>query len=178
MALSLIDTAMSLSDCISAALKSQEHPVDDNGVSHNWDGDVCIWPGSQVAYDSCCDTKGQAWVVLGAGFLTNNYPQQGGQPAPCRTDSVAQTIEVGVLRCVGTLECGCVCKEQGALDVMLDFQALLQGVLCCFYDSEEENCGSISGVRWRFIGPQGGCAGSAITFTVQADTPCCPSVEG
>ncbi len=178
MALSLITIATDLSACIDAALRAAEHPADIHGAQNNWDGEVCIWPGSQVAYDSCCDSGGQAWVVLGNGWLTDNYPKSdSGTPAPCKNDSVAQTIEVGVLRCVGTMECGCDCKERGALDVMIDFQALLQAVLCCFFDNQEETCGSIEGIKWRFVGPEGGCAGSVITFTVQADTPCCPPVE-
>lgn len=175
MALSLIDIASKLSDCICTALREAVHPADLEGVQHPWDGDCCIWPGSQVAYDTCCENAGQAWVVFQNGWLTDSFPRQdsGGPPAPCRTDSVAQTIEVGVLRCVGVESCGCDCREQSALDVFIDFQALLQGVLCCFYDEMEEECSSVSGIKWRFIGPEGGCAGSAITFTVQADTPCC-----
>lgn len=175
MALDLVSMTTSLAECICASLKAAEHPEDANGVANNWDGDCCIWPGSQVAYDTCCEGRGQAWVVLQNGWLTDNYPRpESGRSAPCKVNSVAQTIEVGVLRCVGTMECGCTCKEQGALDVTIDFQALLQGVLCCFFDQEEEDCGSVQGIKWRFIGPEGGCAGSAITFTIQADTPCCP----
>lgn len=176
MGLSLIDVCTALSDCIGTALRAAVHPPDVHDVVNSWDGDICIWPGSQVAYDSCCESGGQAWVVLGNGFLTDSYPRNdSGVPAPCKNDSVAQFIEVGVLRCVGvSTECGCECKEQGALDVMIDFQALLQAVICCFYDNQEETCGSIEGIRWRFIGNEGGCAGSAITFTVQLDTPCCP----
>jgi hypothetical protein len=174
--LSLIDITTQLIECIGTALKAADHPADANGVKNRWDGDVCILPGSQVAFDSCCDGHGQAWVVLQNGWLTDSYPRaDSGVPAPCKNDSVAQTIEVGVLRCVGTLECDCACKEQSALDVMIDFQALLQGVLCCFWDQQEDTCGSVEGIKWRFIGPEGGCAGSAITFTVQADTPCCPT---
>lgn len=176
--LSLIDIAAQLSDCICTALRAANHPADANGRQNNWDGDCCILPGSRVAYDSCCDGHGQAWVVLGDGFLTDRYPNpDSGIPAPCKNDSVSQTIEVGVLRCVGALDGGCDAKEQSALDVMIDFQALLQGVVCCFWDEQEEDCGSIEGIRWRFIGPEGGCAGSAITFTVRANTPCCPPLE-
>jgi hypothetical protein len=174
MALDLITIASNLSECVCAALKAAEHPADVNGVENTWDGDCCIWPGGQVAYDTCCDFDtgkgGQAWVVLQGGSIA-------GKTSPCRLGSLLQTIEVGVLRCVGTTECGCDCKEQSALDVMIDFQAMLQAVLCCFYDAEEETCDIIDNIRWRFIGPEGGCAGSAITFTVQTDTPCCPVIE-
>jgi len=174
--LDLFDIASRLATCIGDSLRNAEHPDDRYGVNRNWKGTACVWSGSQVAYDTCCEEAGQAWVVVNSGFITDSYPRpDSGSTTPCKVGSVAQTFEVGVLRCVGDGSCDCECKEQNALDVMIDFQALLAGVLCCFYDEEEDNCGSVQGIRWRFIGPEGGCAGSAITFTVQADTPCCPS---
>lgn len=173
--LSLIDITTQLSECICTALRAADHPADINGHKNQWDGECAIWPGSAVAYDSCSEGAGQAWVVLQTGWLTDSYPRaDSGTPVPCKNDSVAQTIEVGVLRCVDVTAGNLVTKEQNALDIMLDFQALLQGVICCFWDQQSDECGSVEGIRWRFIGPEGGCAGSAITFTVQADTPCCP----
>lgn len=173
--MTLMDIAVQLSECICAALRAAEHPVDIHGDAHPWDGECCIWPGAEVAFDNCCEGNGQAWVALQNGWLTDQYPRQdSGSPAPCKNDSMAQTIEVGVLRCVGTGNCDCDCKEQNAIDIIIDFEALLQGVICCFWDQQAEDCGSVEGIRWKFIGPQGGCAGSSITFTVQAGTPCCP----
>lgn len=164
--------AADLAQCVCTALKAESRGED------VWTGECCVRPGSQVAWDSCCEGGGQAWVVMLTGFPTTRFPLQDGATADpnCGVISFGLNFEVGVLRCAsGSTECDTM--EAEAAKAFGDLQALLIGLNCCFGAADED------GDRgWRLnsvamVGPEGGCVGSKITITVNTEYPCCPITE-
>lgn len=164
--------AADLADCICAALKD---PARGDNV---WEGDCCVRPGAEVAWDSCCDGGGQAWVVLKGGYPTTSFPSQdvSATETSCTTGliSLALRFEIGVLRCVCFDLCDCDTAEDNANKLFGDLQALLTGLNCCFTASRDD-----CDLGWRMadfemLGPDGGCGGSKINIIVHTNYPCCP----
>jgi hypothetical protein len=165
--------AADLSDCVCAALK-------DVGRGESaWVGECCVRPGSQVAWDSCCEGGGQAWVVLTSGFPTTSFPllDSTSVETTCTSGltSLGLNFEIGVLRCVNT-EVDCDQFEADAANLFGDLQALLRGVNCCFSAAADSTDGELG---WRLnsfemLGPLGGCGGAKVNITVHTDYPCCP----
>lgn len=170
--LDLAALVVRLKTCVCAALVG---PDEDNPL---WTGQCCIWPSSQVAWDNCCESGGQAWVALQSGVPTSRFPAADTSPIICSSRNLAFTIEVGVIRCVNAEpDTDCDVKEDDVANVIADFQAILSGVVCCLGDDADE-CAynwTISNIAFR--GPDGGCAGSTITLIVEQPFPCCPIEE-
>lgn len=170
MAMNLFKIAYDLADCICEALKAPRA----DGVT--WEGECCVVPGNNVAWDSCCEGGGQAWVMIPDGYPSTSFPTNDptGLALTCNgVQTFAVNVEVGVLRCVCNDFCDCEQEEANALAVFSDLEALLTGVMCCF--SADGDCG----LDWRvqsfaLVGPQGGCAGSTVSLVVDAGRPCCP----
>lgn len=168
--LDLFSLAGQVSDCVCAALRAERA----DGIS--WEGTCCVWPGAAVAFESCCEDGGQAWVVVQSADPTTTFPQADPTGlSGCRSmHTLAVKMEVGVLRCVCADDCDCDAKEESAAAVLSDLQAVLTGLQCCFGDGN----GPCSGSDWRLlnfslIGPDGGCAGSRFAIVVEAPMPCC-----
>lgn len=166
-------TLGNLADCICDALKA-----DRGSAALNWDGVCCIQPGSQVAFDHCCEGEGgQAWVMASGGYLTNSFPTpaQATDPRCNNGYSQAVRIEVGAIRCVCYDGCSCEAKEQNAEMVLGDLRALIQGISCCFTNDDGDGDTGWWIERWELIGPDGGCGGAKISLLVEQPLPCCPS---
>lgn len=156
--LDLMATASRLRDCVCPVLEAQ-----------GWTGTCCVWPGADAAWDSCCENGGQFWVTVKSGYATSIFPAQDQLPSQCGRDQLAVFYELGVLRCVAGAEADCDRKEDDAARVMGDFQALLEGVTCCFDDDHADWV--LAG--FTFLGPSGGCAGSTLSIIVNEHYPCC-----
>lgn len=168
MALDIMATAQSISECVCAALR-------DTG---DWVGTCCVYPGASVPWDSCCEKGGQAWVAMLAGYPTRRFPAQDATSGITRcTDghTLAVRFEVGVLRCACVDNCDCTKREQNAALVFGDLEAVLAGLSCCFAEESTSACGDLD---WRLLnfnltGPQGGCVGSRVEIVVNLPAPCC-----
>lgn len=164
--------AADLAQCICLALK------DEGRGDEVWEGECCVRPGAEVAWDSCCDNGGQAWVVLKNGFPTTIFPIP--DPMTSETSCARGTVslglnfEVGVLRCVCWDQCDCDTAEANASKLFGDLQAVLRGINCCF-SAADDDCD----LGWRLngfemVGPEGGCGGSKVNIVVNTGYPCCP----
>lgn len=163
--------AADLAQCICQALKHE-----DRG-DNVWSGNCCVRPGSQVAWDSCCEDGGQAWVVLQSGFPTVTFPilDTATSETTCSDGvvSLGLVFEIGVLRCATSGNCDAA--EEEAAKILDDLKAALRGLNCCF-SAATDDCDK----GWRLngfemVGPLGGCAGFTINITVNTNYPCCPA---
>lgn len=163
--LDLFARASQLADCLCSALQEQEYPSEEA----QWQGECCVWPAAEVAFDNCCEKGGQGWVTVQGGGIAGEFPDINSAPSDC-TQTLAVTYEIGVLRCVcAEATCGCDRKEADAANVILDFQAMLKGISCCLNEGDDEWVMQ----SFQFIGPEGGCAGSSMLITIREPMPCC-----
>lgn len=165
--------AADLAQCVEVALKDEARGED------AWVGQCCVRPGSQVAWDTCCENQGQAWVVLKTGHPTTTFPTMDTRhPATICSEGVVSlvlTFEIGVLRCVCAADCDCDTVEAEAARAFGDLGAVFKAINCCF--DAAEDCGDPG---WRLntfemVGPSGGCAGSTVSLSVHTELPCCPN---
>lgn len=165
--------AADLADCVCAALKDEDRGDD------VWAGDCCVRPGASVAWDSCCEGGGQAWVVLKDGYPTTSFPTPDSNTSETHCSkgviSLAVRFEIGVLRCVCWDQCDCDTAESNAAKLFGDLQAMLRGLNCCF-GAAQDDCD----LGWRLngfemLGPLGGCGGSKLDIVVHMNYPCCPA---
>lgn len=173
MPLNLFDLASKLADCVCAALKAPRS----NGTE--WSGNCCVTPGNSASWDSCCEGPGggQAWVLIPDGFPTTSFPTSDpvGLRLTCNgVQTFAVNLEVGVLRCVCYDFCDCTKKEENALAVFSDLEAVLQGIMCCFGEDNDDCNLDFRIQSFSTVGPEGGCAGSVVRLVVDAGRPCCP----
>ncbi|QGJ92696.1 hypothetical protein QDA04_gp26 [Microbacterium phage Megan] len=128
-------------------------------------GKLFIQPGEQVAWDQC-DCDGQGWARLVSATPTYSTPKANGIPCVVRWDV---QFAVGVLRCVagptnkGSLPTGAQITADG-VRFAEDMLALMSAIECDQYVYRV-----LEAVP---LGPQGGCAGSEVRFTVRVQ-PCC-----
>lgn len=164
--------AADLADCVCAALK------DTAREETAWAGDCCVHPGSQVAWDSCCEGGGQAWVALQSGFPTTTFPilDTATSETTCTTGivSLGLVFEIGVLRCVNS-EVNCDQFEADAAAILDDLKAVLNGLNCCFTAATDDCDRGWRLNSFEMVGPEGGCAGVKISITVNTSYPCCPT---
>lgn len=172
--------AMQISDCVCVALKDPARGAE------VWSGDCCIIAGGSGSWDNCCESAGTMWVAMVGGYPTNAFPAQARTPLTnCIGTATSQAVdfEIGVVRCVCTMQedgsdCGCEQRERDAHAVMGDLSAVLSALACCFDDSVSSNsvCDSPWILNsWRSLGRMGGCAGIAVSITLETDSICCPA---
>lgn len=165
-------TAANLADCICPVLKSEDRGED------AWSGSCCVWPGSSVPSINCCENGGQLSVVVLNGFPTESFPIPLSIPKNCGTMNWATVYEVKVTRCVPVkLDCDCECKEQAAARILGDLQAVLQGIVCCFTQPDDDDCAQFVINGYRILPALGGCSGVVATVTAETDSICCPPPE-
>lgn len=120
----------------------------------------------------CAGGTGRAWVRL---VELNTKPPMSStgsrtaSGAACGPGSVGwfATIEMGVYRCVDIPDDGigdCDTQSREASAGWADAASLRRVVSCC--EALEDR--DADDVRWRPSGPSGGCAGSTLTFTINA----------
>lgn len=131
-----------------------------------------------VAWDDCCN--GQLWVRVTRVFQSSTFPQEDISAQPCGGPYAAQ-FELGLLRCAPTI------TENGAPSV----EALEASAQMTYYEAELlRRTVACSLTDWRksyldpvfkavtngevidvsFIGAEGGCIGSQVTFVVGLDS--------
>lgn len=155
----IFERAMSLAECICAALTDEARGED------VWAGDCCVWPGGNVPWDNCCEGRGQAWVSILTGA-----PKAGPATPNCITGSQDVIYEIGAIRCVGLgLNCDCDCMEIGARRVMGDLEAIIKAVACCF---DPDVCDMPNILSWETV-RQAGCAGVKVRVSIGNDFSVC-----
>jgi hypothetical protein len=134
-------------------------------------GRVYLAPGSQVAWDDCCN--GQLWVRLIS--LESLIPAKLGATSvdPCGLVWTA-TVGIGVLRCSASMDergqlASAATFTSEAVQMLADEAALCQAIYCC--DVLPMNKFDVH--RWDPLGPEGGCVGGEWTMTMQVNNYGC-----
>lgn len=131
-------------------------------------GKLFAQPGGEVAWDQC-DCAGQGWARFVSAVPVYGDRKANGRRCVTRWDA---TFAVGVLRCVQSptqkgqivrLPTGAQITEDGHTFAR-DLVALMGMVECDQYVD--------SMIEALPLGPDGGCAGSEVRFTVRVQ-PCC-----
>jgi hypothetical protein len=137
-----------------------------------WEGECCVKPG-EVAWDSCCEDGGMAWVRLISIFPTDRYPFQGSPVDLTRSDTAwAARFEMGALTCVSA-EAGC--REDETERVYAMAEAGLRAIGCCAV--EDDVCGDLRVGGLNMEGPRGMCAGFRIEVFASIGV-CCDDAQG
>jgi hypothetical protein len=139
-------------------------------------GRAFVAPGSQIAWDDCCD--GQLWVrVTQLNTQDVNVRGQKLGSAPCDPCGLeyAVGIEIGVLRCSstvtdqGTIASPAVMTDE-ALQVLTDEAQLSEAAQCCIRSLPGVK--NLVMVRWDPLGPEGGCVGGVWTIALTLKNGC------
>lgn len=131
-----------------------------------------VVPGGSVAYDYCtCGTGtacgGMAWVRLGSFFPSTDFPIPDTR-ATCAT-KMAYRLEVGVVRCIPTLDSRgnppTMDQQLRAFDLqMADMAAIRLAIACCMRDFEDTD---YILENYTPIENQGGCGGGFFTVLIE-----------
>jgi hypothetical protein len=120
--------------------------------------------GARVG-DECCE--GLGYVKVASIYPATNFPEQDTFSYEC-VRAWAVEFELGVFRCapgqVGSLVPAAAWLAT-AQQLMHDAQAMRQAI-CCLIDQLPPGTGQLPGA-WVPLGPQGGCIGGTMAFTVQ-----------
>jgi len=122
--------------------------------------------------EDCCD--GMLWCRWVSEFLTDDFPNEVGTWRACESLVAAAVYEVGVMRCVPTVET----KGQGrvklptaealqasALELAIDAAALMRGVYATARAWKRDRLFVIDSLQPT--PEEGQCGGSFVTLTVQ-----------
>lgn len=130
-------------------------------------GRAFLAPGSQVAWDDCCD--GQLWVRM-----INVFPSGRPFPAvdsvqPCGIAVLAVQLAVGVVRCAAVVDDNgnAPTPEELTADTLAqsaDASILLSAIQCCDLPTTTDKLIRVG--TWTPSGPQGGCVGGEWTLTL------------
>lgn len=137
----------------------------------------CVLAGA-VAWDHCCD-GGQLYASVERVYPSDPFPENMTEPAPCGVQLAADLV-IGILRCAPTQDNSGKppsCEKQSAFAAMVfeDAYAIQNAITCCLAALLGEPCWLRSYVvrDQIFVGPEGGCGGSELRFTVTLDDPFC-----
>lgn len=126
--------------------------------------------GSRVG-DECCE--GLGYVKVAGIFPSTDFPEQDTTSYEC-IRAWAVEFELGVFRCapgqVGTLVPDAAWLAT-SVQLMDDAQAMRKAV-CCLIAQLPPGTGQLPGA-WAPLGPQGGCIGGTMAFTVQVALNSC-----
>lgn len=119
-------------------------------------------PGSQVAWDDCCN--GQVWGrLVSISPLPTANPSRIPGLSGCAAPAFIATLELGIIRCAAVVDDQGRAPSDMAVsrdgEQSIEDMATLLGVLASL-----ESTRSI--VAWTPQGPEGGCHGGYWTFTV------------
>lgn len=126
-----------------------------------------VQPGLEVAWDECCD--GQGWSRLIGVIPVLGANRANGMP--CGIQWWNLQLAVGVIRCVHVVDDNGVAPSAAQITAdgdqfATDVSDLLQAIVCDKYTY------AVTGITP--LGPQGGCAGSEVQFTVRVNACGCP----
>jgi len=125
--------------------------------------------GPPVWDEQACCTDGQLTAHVDRVYPVGNFPSQNSQVNLCQTPLAADFI-ITLLRCYPVMD------EQGNAPTHLELQVageafardlwiLTTALLCCLGAKKRRQKFVFNGSR--FVGPQGGCAGIELRFTVE-----------
>lgn len=165
------DTAARLVDCVCAVLSSEDRPE-----SERWAGTCGVWPGNRAAVVDCCENGGQLTVNVVNGYPTTSFPSPSTAPVSnVQPVSWATVYEIKATRCIPTdVKTPTEDYEAAAAAILNDLHAILQGIVCCFVESDDDDCAQYVINTWSILPPQGGCSGVVASVTVESDAICCP----
>lgn len=118
--------------------------------------------------EACCG-QGQLTAHVDRVYPVGNFPSQNNQVNLCQTPLAADVV-ITLLRCYPTMD------EHGTVPTHLELQAageslnrdlfiLTTGLLCCL--SAKKRMQKFVFLGAREVGPQGGCAGIELRFTIE-----------
>lgn len=118
--------------------------------------------------ESCC-SDGQLAVYVKDIFPFSNFPSRNGEANIC-SPSLAANVSVQLLRCWPTMaEDGTAptgpAIQQASEDLYRDMYLLTWGLVCCLKTNSRRRKYILNGSRP--VGPQGGCAGIEVDFTIE-----------
>lgn len=140
----------------------------------------CLAPGPEPV--DCCDCaegEGKAWVRVVRIFpTTSRFPQQALDPGACRTGGWAVELELGVARCVATIDDdgnppSCDDRNADTIKILEDAAAMRAAVSCCYPSTDLGRAWRSVPGQWTPIAPAGGCAGGTMLVTIES-ADCCP----
>lgn len=131
---------------------------------------ACVVAGTPV-WDNCCE-DGQLTIYLERIFVAGNFPSQASGPVFCSSPLAADFV-VQLLRCAPTVKddgTPPTCEElsENAREIMTDMFITERAVICCLAAEKRNRLFTMRDAR--VIGPQGGCVGIEIRFSVEIRT--------
>lgn len=125
----------------------------------------------QPVWDECCD--GQLALVLNRLYVQSTFPGTDNQAITCSAPLVGE-FTLQLIRCVPTM------TEQGdaptaqalsdsAANIYADMYIAYRSVICCLAAYKKARLFTMGDARP--VGPQGGCAGFEIKFSIQLVDP-------
>lgn len=125
----------------------------------------------QPVWDNCCD--GQLAVIVDRIYVAGVYPASDAQPITC-TSQIAGEFTLQLIRCVPTMTEGgdpptAAALSASAQNIYADMYIAYRSVICCLAQYKKQRLFTMRDART--IGPQGGCAGFEVKFSIQLIDP-------
>lgn len=154
------DASEAILDCVVASL--DESPAQSPARAYISVG--------EPAWDDCCDGQVAVWWSL--VYPSSTFPDSDTRPVQCPSPITAIEFQVEIVRCApGPDQNGVGPSVEALMESArltdLDARAVWLGVMCCLRTHKEhpDNWSSIVAGQVP-VGPEGGCVGSRLTFTV------------
>lgn len=156
-------TAQEVLDCVCEALAEQS--------TCGCPCRACVVVGRPV-WDNCCD-GGQLTAFLERIYVTDGFPQADTGSILCSAPLGAD-FTIQLIRCVPTMtEDGtppsCPALSDSASAIYQDMYIAYRAIICCLAAYKKYRRFSMK--DGRIVGPQGGCAGFEIGFSVELIDP-------
>lgn len=137
-------------DCVCTQLAADGKPV----------CECCQTVGIPPMTHCECDCQtGQGWAWV--GFQSAAWQQE--NLSRCPTGAWNADFTAGVYRCITDHEGDCAAATADAVAVAEDVASITKALLCCpVFEHRNWELGNVS-----IIGPEGGCVGVTVSFTVQ-----------
>jgi len=130
----------------------------------------CVVFGPPV-WDDCC--SGQLTIWVERIYVAAKFPQTDGQPITCAAPLAADFV-LQLIRCVPTVDDNgvapsCEAISASAAKIYQEMYIVERALLCCLAAFKKNRAFVMKDMRP--IGPQGGCAGFEVRFTVEMIDP-------
>jgi hypothetical protein len=135
---------------------------------------VCLLVPGNIAWDSC--ECGQLALTVQRIYPTRTFPIDASEElvnGGCMLRPLAVQVLVSILRCAPSLQSSgaaptCDALLRSALEIHGDAYAVRRAVECCLQELKNTfQIFSFSVGGTNFVGPDGGCVGSELTFRFQ-----------